>query len=451
MVLRALRWQYLLEPIGHARFGPAFRTTTIGFAASAVLPARAGEVIRPYLLARQEGLSATATFATIIIERLLDAVTCVMLLASFVLFFDPGMDSADSRLYWLVEVGGVTVGALALVVLGAMFVAARDPGGRRPMGLQARASAAGKLTHRLAGALLKFAEGLAVVRTPRRLRWRCRCRFRCGCRSGSGIWAVTRAFGIDMPFTGSFLLIALLVVGVSVPTPGGVGGFEAAVQIGLTSFYGVPNDRAVGAALVLHAVSLLPTLVLGFLFVVQDGLGFGGMRNLAHARLTRTQAGARSDRRRPDEVSVLRASRRQGRRLAREPRRRSHPPPARMPRLRQALHQLRADRRDPVHGGEEGRQPRAVRAAEADRRLLKACEKRPVSVAALEAVADRVESTLQERAEKEISTAEIGAFVMEELKKLDKVAYVRFASVYRHFRDIGEFMTELKDLLNAKE
>ena len=83
--------------------------------------------------------------------------------------------------------------------------------------------------------------------------------------------------------------------------------------------------------------------------------------------------------------------------------------------------------------------------------LLKACEKRPVSVASLEAVADRVESTLQERAEKEISTNEIGAFVMQELKKLDKVAYVRFASVYRHFRDIGEFITELKYILNAKE
>jgi transcriptional repressor NrdR len=83
--------------------------------------------------------------------------------------------------------------------------------------------------------------------------------------------------------------------------------------------------------------------------------------------------------------------------------------------------------------------------------LLKACEKRPVTVASLEAIADRVESTLQERAEKEITTNEIGSFVMEELKKLDKVAYVRFASVYRHFRDIGEFMSELKDLLNAKE
>ena len=83
--------------------------------------------------------------------------------------------------------------------------------------------------------------------------------------------------------------------------------------------------------------------------------------------------------------------------------------------------------------------------------LLKACEKRPVSVAAVEAVADRVEGAVQERPEKEMSTEEIGALVMEELKGLDKVAYVRFASVYRHFRDIGEFMTELKDLLNAKE
>ena len=83
--------------------------------------------------------------------------------------------------------------------------------------------------------------------------------------------------------------------------------------------------------------------------------------------------------------------------------------------------------------------------------LLKACEKRPVSVAAVEAVADRVEATLQERPEKEIGTDEIGALVMEELKRLDKVAYVRFASVYRQLRDIGEFMSELKDLLNTKE
>src|SRR4051812_48859879 len=83
--------------------------------------------------------------------------------------------------------------------------------------------------------------------------------------------------------------------------------------------------------------------------------------------------------------------------------------------------------------------------------LLKACEKRPVSVSALEEIADKIEANLQDRPEKEIATADIGRVVMEELKKLDKVAYVRFASVYRHFRDIGEFMSELKDLLSAKE
>ena len=83
--------------------------------------------------------------------------------------------------------------------------------------------------------------------------------------------------------------------------------------------------------------------------------------------------------------------------------------------------------------------------------LLKACEKRPVSISAIEGVADKVEAMLQDRPEKEIPTAEVGAFVMQELKRLDKVAYVRFASVYRHFRDIGEFMNELKDLLNARE
>lgn len=83
--------------------------------------------------------------------------------------------------------------------------------------------------------------------------------------------------------------------------------------------------------------------------------------------------------------------------------------------------------------------------------LLKACEKRPVKVSALEAVADRVEGALQERPDREMPATEIGQIVMQDLRQLDKVAYVRFASVYRHFRDIGEFMTELEDLLNAKE
>jgi transcriptional repressor NrdR len=83
--------------------------------------------------------------------------------------------------------------------------------------------------------------------------------------------------------------------------------------------------------------------------------------------------------------------------------------------------------------------------------LLKACEKRPVRVAALEGIADKVEATLQEKPEREITAAEIGAYVMRELKHLDKVAFVRFASVYRNFRDLDEFTNELNELLRTRE
>ena len=83
--------------------------------------------------------------------------------------------------------------------------------------------------------------------------------------------------------------------------------------------------------------------------------------------------------------------------------------------------------------------------------LLKACEKRPVRVPALEAIADKVEGSLQERPEREMSTEEIGAYVMRELKQLDKVAFVRFASVYRNFRDLDEFKHELNELLRTRE
>ena len=82
--------------------------------------------------------------------------------------------------------------------------------------------------------------------------------------------------------------------------------------------------------------------------------------------------------------------------------------------------------------------------------LRKACEKRPVPTAKLEAIVEEVEGRLHDREDREISTQEIGAFVMERLRELDQVAYVRFASVYRKFEDIDAFMDELKTLLQKQ-
>lgn len=79
--------------------------------------------------------------------------------------------------------------------------------------------------------------------------------------------------------------------------------------------------------------------------------------------------------------------------------------------------------------------------------IQRACEKRPVSIATIEKVVDQMEVTLQESGEKEVAASRIGEAIMEALQSIDEVAYVRFASVYRQFRDINEFMSELTDIL----
>jgi transcriptional repressor NrdR len=83
--------------------------------------------------------------------------------------------------------------------------------------------------------------------------------------------------------------------------------------------------------------------------------------------------------------------------------------------------------------------------------MLKACEKRPVKTTELQKTVDEIENLLYQTPEKEISTKQIGSQIMDSLKELDKVAYVRFASVYREFKDLNEYLQELKALLNARE
>lgn len=83
--------------------------------------------------------------------------------------------------------------------------------------------------------------------------------------------------------------------------------------------------------------------------------------------------------------------------------------------------------------------------------IIRACEKRPVALKDIQAVVNQIEKTLQNEMEKEIATEQIGSMVMDALKKLDEVAYVRFASVYREFKDLNSFMEELKKILHEKK
>jgi uncharacterized protein (TIRG00374 family) len=281
LAIRSWRWQYLLEPIGRPRFGQSFRATAVGFAASTVLPARAGEVIRPYFLARQAQMSATGAFATIILERVLDMVTVLTLLAWYVIFNAQAPTDSNRVAFEAVQWAGLTAAAGAGVALVVLFVLAGNPA-RLAASLERLESV---LPSSLAGLLARvaerFATGLGAIRRPGRLFVALLLSFPLWLCIGLGVWTAALAFHLAVPFAGSFLVIALLVVGVAVPTPGAIGGFHAAFRFAATTFFGAPDDAAVGAAIVLHLFSVGPSLVLGLLFAAHEGLNVAGMRRLA--------------------------------------------------------------------------------------------------------------------------------------------------------------------------
>lgn len=299
LALRSVRWQYLLRPVGTATFGNVFRATSIGVAATFLLPARAGEFLRPYVLARRERFSAAAAFATVVLERVLDLLSVVLLLAIFLLFFDPGMSQRDTGLYGAVRAGGLFGLGTAVGLLAVMFALAGRPEAVSRMVMKLEMVLPRRVAHLIARVAGLFAEGLAVARDPGTLLVSLVWSISLWLSIGFGIWATSRAFHIDISFPGSFLIMTLLAVGVAVPTPGGVGGFHEAFRIGATAFYGVPNDRAVGAAIVLHAISFIPVTVVGLVYFAHEGFNLKSMSSLA------TVAAAED---KPGEVPLLRPS-----------------------------------------------------------------------------------------------------------------------------------------------
>jgi hypothetical protein len=233
-----------------------------------------GEVLRPYLLARQERLSVSATFATIILERALDLTAVLLLFAAALPFLHVDV-GRETRLAGLAAVGA------ALAGLAAMFMFAGHP---EKVGLwvdwfsrwlpKRAAAAIGAFSR-------KFAEGLAVMREPRLLIVSLAWSLALWISICVGIWLVSRAFGLSVPFAGTFLIVMYLVIGVAMPTPGGAGGFHLAYQYAVTTYFGAAVDQAAAAAIMLHLVSFVPVAVLGLVFMWQDGLTLGGLRHMA--------------------------------------------------------------------------------------------------------------------------------------------------------------------------
>ena len=193
-VIRAYRWQYLLRPIGPTRFRTAFRTTVIGAAALAVLPARAGDLLRPYLLARQEGLSTSATLATIVMERVLDLIAMLVLLALYVWgTADPSRLPAS--LFRGIEVAAALAGAATLVLVTLTWIMATHPERIGRLVFSAARMLPSGVADRLAGYARTFSSGFAVAREPQALAAALAWSFLLWLVIAGEVWLVAMAFG----------------------------------------------------------------------------------------------------------------------------------------------------------------------------------------------------------------------------------------------------------------
>jgi uncharacterized protein (TIRG00374 family) len=272
--LRALRWTWILKPLGRVPFFPAFRATAIGFAANTVLPARAGEILRPAVLARERGLPFPALLASIVFERILDALSQLFFLALALASGGVTGSLSSSRVRWAVAaIAAVAVGVALFAVLW------RDaterfldrlfrilPGRMRP--------AARRGAH-------TFLDGFASLKTPRLA----------AVVAGSSlflwfvinvqVYCTLRAFGLDLPLTAAFVITTAAVLGLVVPTPGGVGGYHAAVQFALTDIFHVPIATATGVALIAHAISFVPISLIGFTLFATSPMRGKGLKDLA--------------------------------------------------------------------------------------------------------------------------------------------------------------------------
>jgi hypothetical protein len=260
-ILRAIRWSWLLRPVGRVPFLASFLATAVGFAANN-LPARVGEVIRPALLARMRRLPFSPLLASILFERALDGGSVLFFLLLAVLLGIPG-STAGGAAFATMRLGAIAAaGVFVLLVGAALFLLfRRETAARLFGGLADRLPASWQPRVRAAAAA--FPDGFASLSSPRLLATVVGSSLLMWLVINAQIYAVMRAFHIELPFSASFVVTAAAVLGLAIPTPGGIGSYQAAVQYALTRFYGVPLAPASGVAVIAWAVSFLPITLIG--------------------------------------------------------------------------------------------------------------------------------------------------------------------------------------------
>ncbi|MBI3739261.1 MAG: flippase-like domain-containing protein, partial [Chloroflexi bacterium] len=268
---RAWRWHYLLGPIKKIPTNSMFPITTIGYMGNNVYPARAGEVLRAVILKRKEGVSVSASLATIIVERIFDGV--VMLAFIFVNLPElaklTGASGFVGNIQQVAVIGtGVFIGALVIFLVAAMFPQLTIKIGQwfidhlMPERFRQQTS----------GLMHKFLDGLASLRSPLNILMVFVTSVVIWLLETGKYWFVMHAFNFNISFFALMLMNGIVNLATSIPSaPGYIGTFDAP-GIAVLTAYGVDQATAAGYTLTLHVALWLPITLLGAYFLTREGI-----------------------------------------------------------------------------------------------------------------------------------------------------------------------------------
>jgi uncharacterized protein (TIRG00374 family) len=273
--LRAARWRPILDPVAPGLpYGALWRATAIGFMANNLLPTgRAGEIVRPYMLSRETRVPFSAAFASLVVDRVFDAVTVLLLVA--VALFDPrrpaGFSIAMFATTTLIVVVALATALYAIVFFPEQLIRLFELVARR---------VAPRFEERGRAMLRSFAEGLSILRHPRRFVVVFLWALAHWLVQPLAFWIMFKAFDINAPFSAALLVQGLIVFAVAVPsTPGFFGLFEIAAQKGL-GLYGISESLALAWALTLHVLSLIPITLIGLYYLARSGVHLGELKQI---------------------------------------------------------------------------------------------------------------------------------------------------------------------------
>jgi uncharacterized protein (TIRG00374 family) len=269
LYFRTLRWQWLLKPMGEVSFWPAFRGLVIGIMGNTVLPARAGEFLRAYVLGRSTGLPKTGVFATLVVERIFDGLTVLLVLVVVIILGVRNEDLQRAGMLGAVFYLGAMVGVIVFVTqrrLADWVINKFLPQG---------------LAKPILGILDGFSSGLAVLKNPRQLGMVIFWNILTWIFIPISFWFTLLAFdfGAPVPWTAPVLMLPALALAFTVPgAPGGVGLAQLAVKLTLdTTFAGLPvapsfEETVAAASIIIHISQLGPEVILGAISFMIEGL-----------------------------------------------------------------------------------------------------------------------------------------------------------------------------------